>query len=825
MRFLIVSRIYRPEPSAASFFLGGVADALTSAGHEVEVLTAKPLPGQGEGSRGERIRTFPVLRDASGYVRGYVQYMSFDIPLAFRLLFAKRPAAVFVEPPPTTGAVVRVVCAIRRIPYVYDAADIWSDAAGHATSSGLVVRVLRWLETFAMRGAASMVTISQGVVDRVRALGVRSPIAVTGFGADIEVFGYEDREIERTFIYAGTYTPLHGAEVLVDAFAEFSRTHPGYRLRFIGNSTEQESMRQRAENLGVGAAVEFAEAVPAEELRPQLASALASLATLRPGGGYEYAFTSKAYSSLATGCPVIFAGPGPTAPFIERAAAEAPVGVAVDYSPAAIAEAMRNIADHPRTPAQRRQVAAWTAAHHSMRSVSERVADTVVRVGGGAAAAHGGSAPDGSGENPTSEGPAASGEQKTRPGMSGFFGAIANWAVKHRSKMPRWAQRTMESAARNPDGLVGRLAGRLLGGGSAPVTTVPEADVRVYIAPTNYAGQGHLWGRALEAADSRIAARNMAVELPGGFAFPADTLVPIAAVNASSEWAEAEWEAARRFTHVLVEAERSMFGKRFGRDLEAEIAALEAEGISVAFLCHGTDVRDPDRHMELTPWSPYLDDPRVDDLREDARENLALLGRLPRPTFISTPDLAVEVPSASWCPVVVDPERFASDGPVLTGGPARVIHASSNAVQKGSDRIEPALAELVAEGLVEYELITAVPTSEMPRVFSAADIVLDQFRLGSYGVAACEAMAAGRIVVGHVLPFVRERVLRDFGIELPIVEATPDTLREVVEGLIRDPDRSRAIAAAGPAFVRRVHSGEASARALIDGWIERPSGR
>ncbi|SJN13348.1 hypothetical aminotransferase, class-II [Leucobacter sp. 7(1)] len=404
--------------------------------------------------------------------------------------------------------------------------------------------------------------------------------------------------------------------------------------------------------------------------------------------------------------------------------------------------------------------------------------------------------------------------------MTGLFARLAGWAVAHRSKLPQWAQRLMESAARNPDGLVGRLSARLMGaGGDAPVTTVPDTEIRVYVAPTNYAGQGYLWARALEASDSRVGARNMAVELPGGFAFPADTLVPIAAVNASEDWAAAEWAAASQFSHVLVEAERPMFGKRWGRDLAVEVAELERTGASVAFLAHGTDVRDPDRHMSLTPWSPYMEDPRTDILRADARANVALLERLGRPTFFSTPDLAIDLPWAHWCPVVVDPTRFTAPAPTFGSARARVIHASSNPLQKGSDRIERALAPLIASGEIEYELITATPAAQMPAVFTAADIVLDQFRLGSYGVAACEAMASGRVVVGHVLPEVRERVLRDTGLDLPIVEATPETLHDVVAGLIADPAATRAAAAAGPGFVAAVHSGAMSAKVLTEYWI------
>lgn len=404
--------------------------------------------------------------------------------------------------------------------------------------------------------------------------------------------------------------------------------------------------------------------------------------------------------------------------------------------------------------------------------------------------------------------------------MSGLFTRLADWAVKNQSRMPRWVSRVMQSAARNPDGLVGRLSARLLGGGAAGVTEVPNTAIRVYIAPTNYSGQGFLWARALERFDSRIGARNSAVQLPGGFAFPADTLVSIATVNSSAEWADAEWEAATGFTHALIEAERSMFGKKFERSLESEVRALEASGVSVAYLCHGTDIRDPDRHAALTPWSPYPEDPRTDTLRRDAQQNLAFLEQLRRPTFVSTPDLLLDVPWATWCPVVVDDARFASESPVLAKGRPRVIHASSNPLQKGSDRIVPALTPLIERGDLEYELITATPAAQMPAVFAAADIVLDQFRLGSYGVAACEAMAAGRVVVGHVLPQVREIVEREAGMPLPIVEATPETLESVISGLVEDPTEARRIAKTGPAFVAAMHTGGRSALVLIEQWID-----
>jgi hypothetical protein len=400
----------------------------------------------------------------------------------------------------------------------------------------------------------------------------------------------------------------------------------------------------------------------------------------------------------------------------------------------------------------------------------------------------------------------------------------AEWAMRHRRSLPPWINRLMESAARNPDGLVGRLTARALGSGSPPPPTdVPPTAVRVYIAPTNYAGQAYQWARALMDGDGEVGARNAAVTLPGDFAFPAHSAVPISVVNGSSEWAEAEWMSARRFTHVLVEAERSMFGRRFGRSLEAEIRALEAEGVSVAYLCHGTDIRDPDAHAARTPWSMYPEDPRTANLRVDAAANLALLTRLRRPTFVSTPDLLADVPWGHWCPVVVDPQRWRTDTVPFADEIVRVVHAPSAPLQKGTHLIGDQLAELTARGSIMSQMITDTPSASMPELFGGADVVLDQFRVGSYGVAACEAMAAGRVVVGHVLADVRRLIARTYGVELPIVEATPDTLVEVIEALRADRAAAREIAAAGVAYVDLVHSGAASARVLLEQWI-RPAG-
>lgn len=376
-RVLIVSRIFTPEPAAASFALENWAEAFVAGGWDTRVLTTMygDAPRR-EHRRGVAIRRVPVLRNAAGYVRGYVSYLSFDVPLAFRLLVARRADLIVVEPPPTTGAVVRVIAGLRRIPYVYDAADLWSDAAVTTTSSRFVLGALRAVERFAIRGARHAFVVAEGYAERIRALGIRTPTTVVGFGVDTASFDYREAEPPGAplFVYGGSYSEWHGAIVFVDAFAPVVARHPGARLLFVGNGTERSALERRAAELGISDAVEFRGPVPPEQLAHLLAGASCSLASLEPGVGYDYAFATKVYSSLAVGCPVLFAGAGPAGPFVAEAAKTVAAGESVAFDAASVAAAMERVVAAPADASARRELSVWTRANHSLRAAADRVA-------------------------------------------------------------------------------------------------------------------------------------------------------------------------------------------------------------------------------------------------------------------------------------------------------------------------------------------------------------------------------------------------------------------------------------------------------------------
>lgn len=355
-----------------------------------------------------------------------------------------------------------------------------------------------------------------------------------------------------------------------------------------------------------------------------------------------------------------------------------------------------------------------------------------------------------------------------------------------------------------------------------PPRPVPDlaATTRLMVGPANFAGQGGAWAAAATAHLPGVSARSMCVT-GAVHAFPTDYEVPEWAL-VSGRWGGAqERYLGEYFTHALLESLRPLTGQRFGRRGDGEWGPLRAAGLDLALIAHGSDVRQPSVHRDTTPWSPFRDESweEVAILEGNAAARRELFAAFDGPTFVSTPDLLDYVPSATWCPVVVDPARWATDAvPLTREGLPVVTHVPSSSRMKGSQLIDPVMAELAEAGVVDYRRAEHVPAERMPALYAGSDIVLDQFALGSYGVAACEAMAASRVVVGHVLPAVREHVREATGLEVPIVEATPDTLADVVRGLLADPDRARERGARGVEFVAHVHDGRRSAEAL-EGWL------
>ncbi|HWU45211.1 MAG TPA: glycosyltransferase [Humibacter sp.] len=368
---IVATRIYEPEGGAAAFRLAALVRALNAAGYRTTVLTSR-VPERVPSTR--EVRRWPVLRDHAGAVRGYVQYASFDIPLFFRLMFSRRSDVVIVEPPPTTGVVCRMICRMRRIPYVYFSADVAATAAAGIGVSKTIVSVLRRVEGWVLRGARLVLAISDDVAREVVHLGAPATRVVTvGTGIDTRLFNPDGPHAAsgyQYFVYAGTMSEIQGAGVFVEAFSRIATRYPGVRLIMLGQGVERARLEREATAAGPGR-VEFPGTVSGERVAEWLRGACAGLASVRPERGYDFAYATKALVTLACGAPVIYAGVGPVANEVE----DHDLGWAVGWDAAQVAEAMEAALADPITSADRLRLAQWATDNASL----DRVAQTAVR--------------------------------------------------------------------------------------------------------------------------------------------------------------------------------------------------------------------------------------------------------------------------------------------------------------------------------------------------------------------------------------------------------------------------------------------------------------
>jgi glycosyltransferase involved in cell wall biosynthesis len=129
--------------------------------------------------------------------------------------------------------------------------------------------------------------------------------------------------------------------------------------------------------------------------------------------------------------------------------------------------------------------------------------------------------------------------------------------------------------------------------------------------------------------------------------------------------------------------------------------------------------------------------------------------------------------------------------------------------------VDEVALRLASSGLIEHVRLPHMTHDELRQVMATLDVLVDGIRLGDYGVTACEAMAMGVLVVGNVGKRVRDRLTT----AVPIVQATPDTIEDVLADIARNRDHYRDVAAMGPGFVKRFHDGTQASSVLHESFL------
>jgi hypothetical protein len=244
-----------------------------------------------------------------------------------------------------------------------------------------------------------------------------------------------------------------------------------------------------------------------------------------------------------------------------------------------------------------------------------------------------------------------------------------------------------------------------------------------------------------------------------------------------------------------------------------DILLLKMHRKKVFFHYRGQEIRLANEFAERNPFH-YVDDASgwlFKKMPDESKLRLRdFIFAICDGVFVTDPELQTYVPGATVVPRALDADQWPFVGVSASTKPL-VVHAPSRRGLKGTDALLQAATELSAEGLdFELRLVENVSHAEAVKIYREADIIVDQLRIGWYGVLAVEGMALGKPVIAYI----REDLWQKQKDVLPIVNANPITIKERLRDLIVSPDLRHALARASRDYFLATHSASNVAKLL-----------
>jgi PEP-CTERM/exosortase A-associated glycosyltransferase len=163
------------------------------------------------------------------------------------------------------------------IPVVYEVRAFWEDAAvdhGSTTEGSLRYRLTRDVETHALRRAAHVFTICEGLRGDIVARGIPpAKVTVIPNAVDIDAFqagGTPDEALRRqlgldgcTVVgFIGSFYAYEGLDLLLAAWPGLLQRRPDLRLLLVGGGPQEAALKAQAQALGVADRMVFTGRVP-----------------------------------------------------------------------------------------------------------------------------------------------------------------------------------------------------------------------------------------------------------------------------------------------------------------------------------------------------------------------------------------------------------------------------------------------------------------------------------------------------------------------------------------------------------------------------------
>jgi glycosyltransferase involved in cell wall biosynthesis len=142
------------------------------------------------------------------------------------------------------------------------------------------------------------------------------------------------------------------------------------------------------------------------------------------------------------------------------------------------------------------------------------------------------------------------------------------------------------------------------------------------------------------------------------------------------------------------------------------------------------------------------------------------------------------------------------------GNPFRIFHAPSHQAYKGSRHIFAAIERLKKKYTFEFVCFQNVSFEKYLEELSRSDLIIDQMLLGCYGSVAVEGLLYDKPVVTYLREDLWDVVNEE---DCPIINANPDTLYDVLDKILANPEQLYKLSGRGRKFVEKYHGERVSA--------------
>jgi PEP-CTERM/exosortase A-associated glycosyltransferase len=240
----------------------------------LQLTTPKHGPGQ---ALQETVDGLTFLRTPSPAASGLVDQMRRTARRIEQVVAECRPDLIHAHSPVLNALPSLWIGRRTGLPVVYEMRASWEDAAvdhGTTTEGSLRYRASRALESFALRRAAQVTTICNGLREDIAGRGIPTQrITVIPNAVDVSAFRFgaeSDPELRRelgldgatVLGFAGSFYGYEGLHLLVEAARRMLPRHPTLRVLLVGGGPQEQMLKEQVAAAGLQERVIFAGRVP-----------------------------------------------------------------------------------------------------------------------------------------------------------------------------------------------------------------------------------------------------------------------------------------------------------------------------------------------------------------------------------------------------------------------------------------------------------------------------------------------------------------------------------------------------------------------------------